>query len=53
MLPYANGRILNSEIRNSGSATRCSTNTKMTSRTTPPISPASTSGLVQPIALVP
>ena len=31
MLPYRNGRILNSEIRNSGSATRISTNTKMMS----------------------
>ena len=53
MLPAAKARILNSEIRNSGSATFVSTNAKMTSRATPPRIADSTNGLVQPMACPP
>ena len=53
MLPAANGRILNSDMRNSGSATFVSTMTKTTSSTTPPTIAASTHGLVQPIGCPP
>ena len=53
MLPAANGRILNSDMRKSGSATFVSTMTKTTSSTTPPIIAVSTHGLVQPIGCPP
>ena len=53
MFPAANARILNSEMRNSGSATLVSTNTKMTSSARPPNSTVSTHGLVQPIGCPP
>ncbi len=53
MLPAANARILNSEMRNSGSATLVSTNTKMISSARPPKSMDRTIGLVQPIGCPP
>ena len=52
-LPQAKARILNSEIRNSGSATFVSTKPKITSRATPPKMAASTDGFVQPIGCPP
>ena len=53
MFPAVNARILNSEMRNSGSATLVSTYTKMTSSARPPKSAESTHGLVQPIGCPP
>ncbi len=53
MFPAANARILNSEMRNSGSATLLSTYTTMTSSARPPKSAVSTYGLVQPIGWPP
>ena len=53
MFPAANARILNSEMRNSGSATLVSTYTKMISSARPPKSAVSTHGLVQPIGCPP
>jgi len=53
MFPAANARLLNSEMRNSGSATFVSTKPKITSRATPPKIAVSTHGLVQPIGWPP
>ena len=53
MFPAANARILNSEMRNSGSATLVSTYTKMISSARPPKSMHRTIGLVQPIGCPP
>ena len=51
--PAANARILNRLIRNIGSGIFVSMIPKMISSAAPPISPASTQGLVQPVAWPP
>ncbi len=53
MLPAVKARILNSESWNIGSETRVSITAKAARRPAPPISVASTSGLVQPIVRPP
>jgi hypothetical protein len=52
-LPAANGRIRNRCIENIGSGTRVSMITKATRSATPPTSPTTTQGLVQPVAWSP
>ncbi|SFY52137.1 hypothetical protein STEPF1_05407 [Streptomyces sp. F-1] len=52
-LPAANARTRNSDSRNIGSATWVSTTQNTSNSTTPPISPARTQGLVQPVAWPP
>ncbi len=53
MLPDVNARIRNSSRRNMGCATRVSTTQNTDSTSAPPMSPASTHGLVQPSAWPP
>ncbi len=53
MLPAAKARILNSDSRNSGSATLVSTQLNTSSRAAPPNRAVSTHGLVQPIGCPP
>ena len=52
-LPVVNSRILNSDSRNIGSATRVSMTRKMISSTRPPMISPSTTGDPQPIELLP
>ena len=52
-LPAAKARILNRLIRNIGSAILVSMMPNTTSRAAPPARPASTHGLVQPVACPP
>ena len=53
MFPAVNARILNSEMRNSGSATLVSTTPNTTSSAIPPKMAVSTHGLVQPMGWPP
>jgi hypothetical protein len=52
-LPAVNSRILNSDSRNIGSATRVSMTRKISSTTSPPMISPSTTGDSQPIELFP